>query len=165
MRRAKSRPQVSNSSSPHVLYKMLEQQLRRGKEKRLRKRYEAYDRQLFFPLSLLAIFACVLTLIPTIAIASCLPSDAPKWMRVFCGFSILALASIPSVAIYSYLGSCISRHFADKYRLLCANCGNPLATLTLNRWRHNEDRRGDGEVPRRCPHCHVAINEATATGG
>jgi hypothetical protein len=81
--------------------------------------------------------------------------EAPNWLIKFATLSI-ALMNIVGLYVGNYL---LSIRIGAKHNLLCVKCGKPFRRGFARSW--DPDYRIDGQVPKRCPHCHTSIEEAT----
>lgn len=132
----------------------------RGKHRRLKKRYEKYDREkILYALPLIPLFF-VLLLFPGYLIR------LSGYTHFFSGLLSFVMSIgwlILDVVVLSLLLRKIIDHLTEKYNLRCVQCGKPLDRLPMlgRRATLHPDYRNDGEVPKRCPHCQIPIEEAT----
>ena len=127
--------------------------MKRGRHKRVEKRYREYDRKK--PRQLLGpVF--VSFLVALVPIAFVRPNGDPRfvdWLAIGLSFTV-------ALAVYVVWARSITRRLAERYNLLCSVCDKPLDSLKMSKQLPDEDKRADGEAPSRCPHCHTSIDDA-----
>ena len=123
-----------------------------SRRRRLESRFALHDNEINRHLALFAmLFVLSLCLVPwTLDHFS-----APEWLinSGTLGFGFLAVVGF--FVWYRRLAIRIGK----KHGLLCANCQRPLRKVRGG--SGDPDYRIDGQVPNRCPHCHVDIRTAT----
>ncbi len=120
--------------------------------RRLKSRFEVHDREINGYLALSApIFLTLLVVLPWAMDVI----EAPIWLERIASIGYIVLLGLGYFAWYHWL----SVRIGKKHRLLCGNCGAVLRRPFSQ--TDNPDHRRDGEVPKRCPRCHVDIHAAT----